>query len=188
MHPEIVRDLTTDSLILALRRFCSRRGYPHIIPSDNGTKFVGAESELKAAPKGPDKKRIEEEVNDNQTKWLFNPPCSPWMSWAMEAMAKVTKRALKAVIRERTFTGDTPYTIMTEIESTVSSRPSTNVSDNNDEYETPTPNLFPLRRRSNNTPAINNKETDATLQRKWKAVQTATNMFGHDGPENDCQC
>ena len=30
-HLEIIWDLTTDSFILALRRFWSRRGYPHII-------------------------------------------------------------------------------------------------------------------------------------------------------------
>ena len=66
MHVEIVWDLTTDSFILALRRFCSRREYPHIIQSDNGTNFIGAESELKTALNGLDKKRIEEEVN-NQT-------------------------------------------------------------------------------------------------------------------------
>ena len=66
MHVEIVWDLTTDSFILALRRFCSRREYPHIIQSDNGTNFIGAESELKTVLNGLDKKRIEEEVN-NQT-------------------------------------------------------------------------------------------------------------------------
>ena len=68
VHLEIVWDLTTDSFILALRRFCSRRGYPHIIRSDNDKNFVGAESELKTAMKDVDTKRIEEEVNNNQTK------------------------------------------------------------------------------------------------------------------------
>ena len=48
-----------------------------MIRSDNGKNFVGAESELKTAMKGLDTKRIEKEVNNNQTKWLFNPPCSP---------------------------------------------------------------------------------------------------------------
>ena len=132
---EIVWNLTTDSFMLALRRFCSRRGYPHIIRSDNGKDFVGAESELKTAMKGLDTKRIEEEVNNNQTKWLFNPPCSPWMSRTMESMVKVTKRALKTIIKERTFTDDALYTIMTEVELTVNSRPLKNVSDNIDDYE-----------------------------------------------------
>ena len=83
VHLELVCDLTTGSFILALRRFCLKRGYPHIIRSDNGTNFVGADSQLKTALKGLDRKRIEEEVNNNQTEWLFNPRCSPCMSAAM---------------------------------------------------------------------------------------------------------
>ena len=62
----------------------------------------------------------------------------------MGSMVKVTKRALKAVIKERTFTDDALYTIVTEVESTVSSRPLTDVSDNIDDYEALTPNLFLL--------------------------------------------
>ena len=70
--------------------------------------------------KGLDTKRIKEEANNNnQTKWLFNPPCSPWMSGAMESIVKVTKRALKTIIKERTFTDDALYTVMTEVEATV---------------------------------------------------------------------
>ena len=177
VHLEIVWDLATDSFKLALRGFCSRTGYPHIIQSDNGTNFVGVESELKTALKGLDKNRTEEEVNNNQTKWLFNPPCSPWMSGAVEPMVKVTKRVLKAVIKERTFTDDAFYTIMTEVESTVNSRPLTNVSHNIDDCEALTPNHFLLGGRFNNTPVINNKVVDVTVRRKWKAVQAATNIF-----------
>ena len=71
MYLEIFWDQTTDAFTLALGRFCSRRGYPHIIRSDNGKNFVGADSELKTALKGLGTNRIEEEVNNNQTKWLF---------------------------------------------------------------------------------------------------------------------
>ena len=99
------------------------------------------------------------------------------MSRAMESMVKVIKPALKAVIKERTFTGHALYTIMTEVESTGNSRSLTNVSDNIDDYEALMPNHFLLGRRSNNTPVVNNKEIDVTLRYKWKAVKTATNMF-----------
>ena len=47
-------------------------------------------------------------------------------------MVKVTKRALKTMLKERIFTDDTLYTIMTEVNSTVNSQPLTNVSDNID--------------------------------------------------------
>ena len=95
----------------------------------------------------------------------------------MESMVKGTKRALKVVIKERTFTDDALNTIMTEVDSTVNSRPLTNVSDNIDDYEALIPNHFLLGRRSNNTPVINNKEIDVTVRRKWKAVRAATNIL-----------
>ena len=80
----------------------------------------------------------------------------------MESIVKVTKRALKTVIKERTFTDEALHTIMTEVESTVNSRPLTNVSDNIDDYKVLTPNHFLLGRRSNNTPIINSKEVAVT--------------------------
>ena len=99
------------------------------------------------------------------------------MAEAMEPMVKVTKRALKTIIKQITFTDDALYTIMTKVESTVNSRPLANVSDNIDDYEALTLNHFLLGQRSNNTPVLNNKEVDMTLQHKWKAVQAASNMF-----------
>ena len=95
----------------------------------------------------------------------------------MESMVKVTKSALKTIIKEKTFTDYAFYTIMTEVESTVNNRSLTNVSDNIDDYEPLTPNNFLLGQGFNNTPVINNKEVDETLRRKWKAVQAATNMI-----------
>ena len=46
VHVELAGDLSTDSFILALRRFISRRGHPKTIISDNGSNFVGAEREI----------------------------------------------------------------------------------------------------------------------------------------------
>ena len=80
------------------------------------------------------------------------------MSGAMESMVKVTKRALKAVIKERTFTDDALYTIMTEVESTVNSRPLTNACDNIDDYEALTSNHFLLGQRSNKLQLLTTKK------------------------------
>ncbi|WP_253302631.1 DUF1759 domain-containing protein [Wolbachia endosymbiont of Psylliodes chrysocephala] len=46
VHIELVRDLSTDSFLNALKRFISRRGKPFEIFSDNGTNFVGARNHL----------------------------------------------------------------------------------------------------------------------------------------------
>ena len=44
VHLETFCVLTADSFILALRRLRSRRGYPHIMGSDNCKNFSGEES------------------------------------------------------------------------------------------------------------------------------------------------
>ena len=49
IHLEIARDLTTDSFILALRRFIACRGNVKCIQSNNGTNFEGAQQELQDA-------------------------------------------------------------------------------------------------------------------------------------------
>lgn len=46
IHLELVGDYSTPSFLNAYVRFCSRRGLPHLMYSDNGTMFVGAEKEL----------------------------------------------------------------------------------------------------------------------------------------------
>ena len=45
VHIEVVHTLENDSYIMALHRMISRRGKLHVIHSDNGTNFVGAEKE-----------------------------------------------------------------------------------------------------------------------------------------------
>ena len=51
IHLEVLHSLEADSFINALVRFGARRGYPRKVRSDNGTNFVAAEKELKAAAK-----------------------------------------------------------------------------------------------------------------------------------------
>ena len=58
IHLELTNDLSTDSFIMAVRRFKSRRGHVQVIRSDNGTNFVGAASELKDAFKTFDRSEV----------------------------------------------------------------------------------------------------------------------------------
>ncbi|XP_076299888.1 uncharacterized protein LOC143218544 [Lasioglossum baleicum] len=58
IHLELAADLTTEAFFRAFARFVSRRGMPSTVYSDNGTTFVGADSELarsyRAAIRDPD--------------------------------------------------------------------------------------------------------------------------------------
>ena len=53
----------------------------------------------------------------------------------MESMDKIPKKALKSVVRDRTFTGENLSTFLTKVESIINSRPLAAVSDNINDLE-----------------------------------------------------
>ena len=58
----------------------------------------------------------------------------------MEAMVKLTKKALKTIVKDRLFTEEALSTFLTEVESIINSRPFTPASDDIDDLEPITPN------------------------------------------------
>lgn len=46
IHLKVANSLSTDSFLMALRRFMARRGHPRELFSDNGTNYRGASTEL----------------------------------------------------------------------------------------------------------------------------------------------
>ena len=74
VHLELAHSLTTDSFIMALKRFISRRGSPEEFFSDNGSNFVGAEKELKDAVGNLSQKRINDTLIEYGIQWHFHPP------------------------------------------------------------------------------------------------------------------
>ena len=140
VHLEVAGDMSADSFILALRRFKARRGHPKSTRRDNGGNFIGAEKELKDALSKFDQKKIINQLNESRMRWMFNPPKSPWMGGAMEALEKTIKGCLKAVVKDWLFLEDALHTLLLEIETIVNSRPLTFVSDNIDDLEHLTPN------------------------------------------------
>ncbi|XP_066917226.1 uncharacterized protein [Clytia hemisphaerica] len=78
VHLEVSSSLETDTFIMTLRRFISRRGKVRSMHSDNGTNFVGTERELKKAISEMDHERIAKYMNEQDGDWIwkFNPPAS----------------------------------------------------------------------------------------------------------------
>ena len=143
---------------------------------DNGGNFVGAEREIREALQKWDQKRIQDELSQYDITWKFNPPLAPWMGGAMESMVKLTKKALRSVIRDRIFTEESLHTFILEVESTINSRPLTPLSDDINDFEALTPNHFLLGRASPNLPIIYSPQHN-NLKSKWKQVQSTLNEF-----------
>ena len=142
VHLELAGDLSTDSFIIALRRFRGRRGNPRTIRSDNGTNFVRVNRELTEALKSLSEEQITGELAQEGITWYFNPPSSPHMGGIFESMVKQVKRALKTVISDHVLPEETLRTVLVETEAILNSRPLTSVSDDPDDYEALTPNHF----------------------------------------------
>ena len=70
IHIEVAQSLETDSFILSLRRFLGRRGSIRLMRSDNGTKFVGAISELRKAFQDMDQNQISQYLQTHGADWI----------------------------------------------------------------------------------------------------------------------
>ena len=79
IHIKLAGDLSTDSFLLALRRFISRRGYVKVMRYGSGTNFVGANNELNLRIKQLDQIKLQKFNNHQNLEWIFKPPASPWM-------------------------------------------------------------------------------------------------------------
>ena len=77
-HLEVALALSTDSFILALRRFIARRSQPKTIWCDNGTNFVSVNKELKNILSELNQNKISSTLINQKIAWKFNPPSSPW--------------------------------------------------------------------------------------------------------------
>ena len=120
-HLGFAGDLSTDSFILALKRFIVRTGQPKVMNSDNGSNFGGAEKELGDLFSKIDFDKVSKTLTNYNINWKFIPPLSPWMGGAWESIVKLTKRALRIVTHDRPMYEGSLSTFITEIESVLNS-------------------------------------------------------------------
>ena len=144
IHIEIAASLSTDSTVMALRRFMSRPGvHPSHIYTDNGTNFRGSCREIKEAIQALDQNQLHQEFNAKPVNWHFNPPASPNMGGASERLIRSIKTGLEVALKTRHPNMEVFETAMTEVEYIVNSRPLTEVSVDPNDFKSLTPNDFP---------------------------------------------
>lgn len=155
VHLELVTDLTAASFILSLRRFCSRRGAPSVVFSDNGSNFIGAQSELKELGIfiRDHELTLTSGLCKEEVDWHFIPPQSPHFGGLWEAGVKTMKHHLKRVIHNMSLTFEHFYTLLTEIEAIMNSRPLSTLSSNPEDLTPLTPSHFLIGRPLSSIPS-----------------------------------
>ncbi|XP_066260795.1 uncharacterized protein [Euwallacea similis] len=146
VHIELVKDLSTASFLNALDRFCSRRGKPTDIHSDNGSNFVGANNhflELSALINNQSHiNAVTSHLANDRIKWHFLPARSAHMGGLWEAAVKSTKFHLRRVLGESCLAYEEMHTLLTKIEACLNSRPLMPISNDANDYLPLTPAHF----------------------------------------------
>ncbi|XP_047988174.1 uncharacterized protein LOC125227843 [Leguminivora glycinivorella] len=178
IHLETVASLTTDALIMALRRMAARRGWPQQIFSDNGTNLRGADVELKRALQElKNNDEVRNAAMNHGTKWTFIPAASPHWAGAWERMIRSVKASLKIVLKERAPREETYNTLLAEVENIVNSRPLTHVSVEAGSAVTLTPNHFLLGSSSNLPQMGIFDNSEFFLRKQWRIAQRLADLY-----------
>ncbi|XP_070519743.1 uncharacterized protein [Cardiocondyla obscurior] len=178
IHIELVSDYTTAAFLAALRRFISRRGICSTISSDRGTNFVGADKELrKFFAESIKSKEFTQTIANQAIKWKFNPPSAPHFGGIWEAAVKATKHHIRWVIGEATLTFEEMYTLLTQIEACLNSRPLIPLSDDPEDLEALTPGHFLIGNALNAVPEPCLANVSDNRLSRWELVQKMRDHF-----------
>ena len=181
IHLDVVCTCETDEFINVLRRFTNRRGCPSAMYSDNGTNFKGATTELKEfvlkLGREEEAEKIINFATEKKIKWTFNPPSAPHMGGAWERLVRSSMEVMYGLVKDLVLTDPQLYTVLTEVEMIVNSRPLTHLSEDVTDFEALTPNHVLLGAHRNWSSIADTSEQDITSRRKWKQVQALRAMF-----------
>lgn len=178
IHLESVSNYSTSAFLEAFARFCSRRGLPESIYSDNGTTFVGADRELTAVYRRAilDTNFQNTIANDN-ISWNFLPPSAPHFGGIWEAGVRSVKHHLRRVMRDYKFTFEEVSTFLCRMEACLNSRPIAFLSDVHDDYEALTPAHFLIGSALTTHPMPSLLNINENRFSRWQLVRQVSERF-----------
>ncbi|XP_026464924.1 uncharacterized protein LOC113367541 [Ctenocephalides felis] len=181
IHIELVSDLTTNSFLATFKRFMARRGKPREIYSDNGTNFIGAASGLKELYKflqtKSNQNKIVNDMTNEGVSWKHIPPNSPHFGGIWEAGIKSCKAHLKRVLGNAILTFEDFYTVLTQIEAILNSRPISPLSSDPNDYDPLTPGHFLIGKSLTSTPDPSVLETLDNRLSRYQRLQKLVQHF-----------
>ena len=173
IHLEIVYDLTTDSMLNAIRRFLARRGRVEKFISDNGTNFTGSRKEIFMALHD---KSVRRGGTEWGIDWHLNPPTASNYGGAWERLIRTVRRVLESTMGKQILTDDTLATLLCEAEMAVNSRPLSIITSDPGDWKILTPNkLLTLHEGPGTWTETSNVGSNS--KRRWRQVQCIADQF-----------
>ncbi|XP_047998158.1 uncharacterized protein LOC125235603 [Leguminivora glycinivorella] len=116
VHLELVKALTAEECLLAIRRFVAARGPPKVLISDNALQFKLTSEVL-----------IKSYCQEKHIKWKFITQLAPWQGGFYERLVGLVKHCLKRTLDKHLLTDGQMQTVVKEIEAVLNTRPLTAV-------------------------------------------------------------
>lgn len=163
VHIELASELSTDAFLAALKRFVARRGRCSQIISDQGRNFVGASNYLNTL--------MSDAASSQEIKFSFSPPGSPHFNGLAEAGIKAVKTHLARVVGHQRLTYEEFYTVLSQVEATLNSRPLTPLSCDANDFTALTPGHFLTMEPLSCLPEENFVDQSISPLHRWKLIQ-----------------
>ena len=152
VHAEITADYSTNSFLMAYRRFSSIRGYPGIVFSDNGSQLKAASRELQSVLRSIDWDVAKTVHAEKVLVRKFTSADAPWHNGCSEALIKSMKKSLVQVIGKQELSYCELQTVMYESANLMNERPISNHPTNPDDGTYLCPNDLMLGRAFQSSP------------------------------------
>ncbi|XP_073722599.1 uncharacterized protein [Misgurnus anguillicaudatus] len=176
VHLDLLPSMSTDSFLMALRRFVARRGTPAELLSDRGTNFRGGERELREAYAAlvPD---IQHHLAKQKIHFRFNPPSAPHFGGVWEREVRSVKSALYTVVGSQPVPEEVLMTVLLEVEAILNSKPLGYVSSDVADADPVTPNSLLMGRPDGSLPQVIYPESEMLSRRYWRHSQVLADRF-----------
>ena len=178
VHLELTKRLSSETFLLAFRRFTSRRGLPVTLLSHNARTFKSASKDIVKISRA---KEVTHYMANNGVTWKFIVERAAWWGGFWERLIQTVKRTLKKVIGRSCLSFEELNTLFVEMEGIVNARPLTHVYDDLDGINFAlTPSHLINGRRLQNTPNSSHFEivsTHESLTRRSRHQKRLLNQF-----------
>ncbi|XP_064648754.1 uncharacterized protein LOC135500966 [Lineus longissimus] len=172
VHLELTHRLTTDKFLQAFRRLVNRRGICNTMWSDNARAFKSAGSFIKMVFARANSIKETELDTDALTTWLaakgiewkFIIERAPWRDGWWKGLVRSVKESLRRVLGKALLRYTEQYTVLTNVEVAINSRPLTTISDYSRDLEPLTPAHLALGRPLMGIPDV--------AEETWEAADT----------------
>lgn len=181
IHLELVSDLTTDTFLASFKRFVSRRNVPSEVYCDNAATYKSASKQLTELYNLQMSKAHQSQVQGTASQMGINfhfiPAYSPVFGGLWEAAVKSVKYHLKRVLGSHVFSYEQLYTVLTQIESVLNSRPLTPLSSDVNDTSYLTPGHFLTGATMNSIPERDVSKTPENRLHFWSKCTAIKQSF-----------